>query len=97
VYAPGSPAGARDTRLLRRLARAGLRAEGLSLTATTVRPVDRSAGRVRLAVTDLMPTYRLVDAGGTVVERRAGRGPRSWTVELAPVGQGWRVYDVVRG
>ncbi len=97
VYAPGSPALARDTRVLRRLAGAGLRAEGLRLTPTTVRPVGSSAGRVRLAVTDLMPAYRLVDAGGTVVERREGRGPRSWTVELAAVGHGWRVYDVVRG
>ena len=97
VYAAGSPALARDTRVLRRLADAGLRAEGLRLTTTTVHPVGRSAGRVRLAVTDLMPAYRLVDAGGTVVERRVGRGPRSWTVELAADGQGWRVYDVVRG
>jgi hypothetical protein len=97
VYAPGSPAMARDTRVLRRLTDAGLRAEGLRLTTTTVQPVGRSAGRVRLAVTDLMQAYRLVDAGGTVVERRVGRGPRSWTVELAADGQGWRVYDVVRG
>lgn len=97
VYAPGSPALARDTRVLRRLTDAGLRAEGLRLTPTTVQPVGRSAGRVRLAVTDLMPAYRLVDAGGTVVERREGRGPRSWTVELAAAGHGWRVYDVVRG
>jgi hypothetical protein len=97
VYAPGSPALARDTRVLRRLADAGLRAEHLRLTATAVRPVGRSDGRVRLAVTDLMPPYRLVDAAGTVVARRDGRGPRSWTVELAAVGPGWRVYDVVRG
>jgi hypothetical protein len=87
----------RDTRVLRRLADAGLRADGLRLTATTVRRVDSTAGRVRLAVTDLMPAYRLVDRAGAVVERRDGRGPRSWTVELAPVGRGWRVYDVVRG
>ena len=57
----------------------------------------RSAGQVRLAVTDVMPAYRIVDEGGTVVERRPGRGSRSWTVVLARDGERWRVYDVVRG
>ena len=44
-----------------------------------------------------MPAYRIVDEGGTVVERRPGRGGRSWTVVLARDGERWRVYDVVRG
>jgi hypothetical protein len=106
VYAPGSPALRRDTRVLGRLTAAGLRAEGLTLTATSVERVGRAervervgrpGRRVRLAVTDVMPAYRLVDAGGTVVERRAGRVARSWTVDLVRTREGWRVYDVVRG
>ena len=97
VYASGSPALQRDTAVLRRLIAAGLRAEGLRLAATDVAVAGRSAGQVRLAVTDVMPEYRIVDDGGTVVERRPGRGTRSWTVVLARDGERWRVYDVVRG
>jgi eukaryotic-like serine/threonine-protein kinase len=97
VYAPGAPALRRDQQVLGRLAAAGLRAQGLRLSPTSVTVVGRSAGRVRLAVTDLMPAYWLVDEGGTVVEQRPGRATRSWTVLLARAGGQWRVYDVVRG
>ncbi len=97
VYAPGAPALHRDQRVLARLTGAGLRAEGLRLTATSVAAADRSEGRVWLAVTDVMPPYRLVDAGGAVVAERPGRGARSWTVVLARAGGRWLVYDVVRG
>lgn len=97
VYAPGGPALGRDAAVLRRLTDAGLRAEGLRLAATRVAVQERSAGQVRLAVTDVMPGYRLVDEGGAVVERRPGRGSRAWTVVLARDGAAWRVYDVVRG
>ncbi len=83
--------------MLRRLTAAGLRAEGLRLAATDVAVAGGSAGQVRLAVTDVMPEYRIVEDGGTVVERRPGRGTRSWTVALARDGERWRVYDVVRG
>jgi hypothetical protein len=97
VYAPDAPALRRDTVALRRLSAAGLRAQGLRMAATSVDLAGRSAGRVRLAVTDVMPAYRLVDHGGTVVEHRPGRGARSWLVVLARDGERWRVYDVERG
>jgi eukaryotic-like serine/threonine-protein kinase len=97
VYAPGAPALHRDQQVLARLRGAGLRAEGLRLTATSVATADRSPDRVRLAVTDVMPPYRLVDVGGAVVAERPGRGARSWTVVLARAGDRWLVYDVVRG
>jgi hypothetical protein len=97
VYAPGAPALSRDAAALRRLSGAGLRAQGLRLAATKVDLAGRSDGRVRLAVTDVMPAYRLVDEGGAVVERRPGRGARSWMVVLARDGERWRVYDVARG
>ena len=91
------PALRRDDAVLRRLTAAGLRAQGLRLSARAVAVQQRSAGQVRLAVTDVMPAYRLVDDRGAVVERRPGRGSRSWTVVLARDGESWRVYDVVRG
>ena len=97
VYATDAPAWDRDAAVLRRLTAAGLRAQGLRLAATRVAVAGRSAGQVRLAVTDVMPAYRIVDEGGTVVERRPGRGTRSWTVVLSRDGERWRVYDVVRG
>jgi hypothetical protein len=97
VYAPGAPALSRDQHVLERLTGAGLRATGLRLTATSVVTAARSADRVRLAVTDVMPPYRLVDTGGAVVADRPGRGVRSWTVVLARAGGRWLVYDVVRG
>jgi hypothetical protein len=97
VYAADGPALRRDVAVLRRLTEAGLRAQGLRLSARDVAVQARSAGQVRLAVTDVMPAYRLVDERGAVVERRPGRGSRSWTVVLAREGAGWRVYDVVRG
>jgi hypothetical protein len=97
VYAPGAPALHRDQQVLARLIAVGLRAQGLCLTATSVATADRSPDRVRLAVTDVMPPYRLVDVGGAVVAERPGRGARSWTVVLARAGGRWLVYDVVRG
>ena len=96
VYAPGAPALGRDRSALRQLAATGLRADGLRLVAVEVRRLDRDAGRVRLRVEDVMPAYRLVDQAATVVESRPGRGRQSWTVTLARVGSGWRVYDVER-
>jgi hypothetical protein len=97
VYATGAPALARDRSALAALTGAGLRAQGLRLTATSVVVRRRAGGRVRLAVTDVMPPYRLVDAAGVVADRRPGRGAASWTVVLSRDHGRWRVYDVVRG
>jgi hypothetical protein len=98
VYAADAPALRRDRAVLQRLADAGLHADGLRLRATRVVQTSRSGDRVWLAVTDLLPPYRLRDAGDAVVERRPGRGERSWTVVLErQQGEGqWRVYDVLR-
>jgi hypothetical protein len=97
VYAPAAPALRRDRRALHELTRAGLRAFGLRLTTTSVRLRARTAGQVQLAVTDQLQSYRMVDDDGHVVQRRPGRGERSWTVVLARSGDRWRVYDVLRG
>lgn len=96
VYSAGSPALGRDEAALAQLTGSRLHAEGLRLTVTDVALRSRSAGRVRLAVTDVMPSYRVVDEGGTLVEHRRGRGPASWSVVLTRDDGRWRVYDVVK-
>ena len=96
VYAPSAPALRRDRHALAEITDVGVRARGLHMTAGRVRVMARTPDRVRLRVTDVMPPYALVDADGAVVERRAGRGERSWSVVLVRVGAVWRVYDVLR-
>ena len=97
VYVPGSPAQRRDRAALRRLARAGLRADGLRLDTVALRVLRTSATTVRLQVTDVLAAHRLVDGEGAVVQERAGRGEATWAVALRRVDGRWLVYDVARG
>lgn len=97
VYVPGSPANRRDESALRRLARSGLRVDGLRLDTVALRVLRESATTVRLQVTDVLAAHRLVDRDGAVVQERAGRGEATWTVTLSRVDGRWRVYDVARG
>lgn len=96
VYAPGAPALRRDRSVVGRLAAAGLRARGLRLSAVEIERIAQDARRVRLRVEDVLSAYRLVDATGTVVESRPGRGRMRWTVTLQVDGERWKVYDVER-
>jgi len=97
VYQPGSAPLARDLRRLRALRAAGARAEGLRLAVVDVRLLLERRQQVVLRVVDRMRPYSLVSADGTVLERRAGRGPMAWRLRLqrhAP--QGWRIAGVTR-
>ena len=97
VYATRSPALRRDRRAVRDLVAAGLRAVGVRLRAVDVRVVSTAGDQVRLAVTDELAAYRLLDARtGRVVERRPGRGTARWVLTLVRRPDGWRVWDVVR-
>ena len=97
VYAAGSPALRRDRRAVRDLAAAGLRAHGVRLRAVDVRVVSTAGDEVRLAVTDELAAYRLLDARtGRVVERRPGRGRSRWLLTLVRQPAGWLVWDVAR-
>jgi hypothetical protein len=96
VYAADGPALSRDRAAMTRLAHAGLRAEGMRLATVEVTERSRAPGRVRLRVADVLRSYRLVDRAGRVVDVRAGRGLRRWTVTLARAGGRWKVYDVAR-
>lgn len=50
---------------------------------------------VRLRVTDTMSEYQLVDAAGTVVERRPARGLRTWFIDLERSGHArWKLQRV---
>jgi hypothetical protein len=97
VYVPGSPASRRDESALRRLARSGLRVDGLRLDTVALRVLRESATTVRLQVTDVLAAHRLVDRDGGVLQERAGRGEATWAVTLSRVDGRWRVYDVARG
>ena len=97
VYAAGSPALRRDRRAVRHLVAEGLVADGVRLRAVDVRVVSSADDEVRLAVTDELAAYRLLDARtGEVVERRPGRGRASWLLTLRRLPDGWRVWDVAR-
>jgi eukaryotic-like serine/threonine-protein kinase len=97
VYADGSPALRRDRRAVRQLAAEGLRAAGVRLRVVRLRVVRAAGERVRLAVTDELAAYRLLDARtGSVVERRPGRGPAHWLLTLTRQPAGWRLWEVTR-
>lgn len=97
VYQPGSPPLARDLRRLAALRAAGARAERLRLAVVDVRPLLERRQEVVLRVVDRMRPYSLVGADGTVLERRAGRGPMAWTLRLQwNAAHGWRIAGVTR-
>jgi len=78
----------------------GLRAVGLTFTVTDVQVVSERADRVDLVVTDTLPSYRLVDSGGTPVQSVAGRGSTTWAITLRTAGRGrvpWRFASVSPG
>jgi hypothetical protein len=97
VVVRGCPARGGVVGALRRLARSGLRVDGLRLDTVALRVLRESATTVRLQVTDVLAAHRLVDRDGGVLQERAGRGEATWAVTLSRVDGRWRVYDVARG
>ncbi|MDQ1642788.1 MAG: hypothetical protein QOJ90_2139 [Actinomycetota bacterium] len=96
VDAPGSPALRRDQALLSRLGAEGLTAGGVRLRASSVRLTRGTGIRAELTVVDSLLPYWLVAKDETVATARPGRGPQRWSVTLARVSAGWRVFDVRR-
>ena len=95
VYAPRSAALAADRHLLLSLGRRGLRASGYWITTLAVRPVVVMPEQATLRVTDAIPAYALVDAGGHVVQTMATRSSRTFTMRLVrKVGAGWRISGI---
>jgi hypothetical protein len=97
VYAPSSPGGAADARLVRALAAAGRTAEGVRHHVSVVDEVAVDAERAELRVVDRLGAYDVRDAAGAVVARRPGRGETVQLVRLALTDAGWRLVDVRPG
>lgn len=96
VYAEGSAPLAVDVAAIRAMSAARAHPDGLRLEIESVRVLRRTPERTTLQVIDRLPPYDLVAADGRLLERRAGRGPVSWLVELVPAGAGWRITGVTR-
>lgn len=97
VYAAGSPPLGVETASIQRLAAAGARADGLRLEIDSTGLVRRTPAGVTLRVVDRMPAYEILSADGRVLERRSGRGPVTWLVDLVPAGDGWRIAAIAPG
>ena len=96
VYAPGSPALARDRLRVAQLRDAGFTAHGVRLDTRSVRVVSSSPDTAVLRVVDVMPPYRLVGRQGRTTASRPGRPAEQWSVTLVRAGASWRVHDVRR-
>jgi hypothetical protein len=97
AYIPGAPAGDRDARSLAALVGDGRSIEGLSLTPTTIAPLEVNADRAVLRVVDTMAPHVVTQRGSGATETRPGRGERAWTVILARSKGQWLVWDVLEG
>ena len=97
AYAPGAPAADRDARSLAALVAQDRRIDGLSLTPTTIAPLEVTADRAVLRVVDTMAPHVVTQRGSGAQETRPGRGERTWTVILARSGSRWLVWDVLEG
>jgi len=96
VYVAGSAPLATDTASIRRLAAAGARVQGLRLDVRSVQIFRRTPVGTTLRIVDQLPAYQILYADGRVRERRPGRGPLTWLVELVPAGDGWRIAAMTR-
>jgi len=94
VYVDGSAPLERDAAALGDLSTVDVRAIGLRLVVDDVSVVQIDDDEVVLRVVDRMPGYRLVDAEGSVVEVRPGRGPAAWLVTLRRSAEGWKIAAV---
>jgi hypothetical protein len=93
VYSPGAALTLERERVAG-LAAAGERIVGLRPRYTALRVTTATPARVTLALTDVLPAYRRLDARGSVVEQYAGRGPAGWSLTLRRVGAEWRIESV---
>lgn len=94
TYAPGSPGLASDTALLQALVDRRQTAYGVRHEVRRVEVLEQAPEHARLQVVDVLPAYDVLDAEGEVVSHRPGRGERSFVVELARTGGGWRLVEV---
>jgi hypothetical protein len=91
--APGSPALAQDTAVLRELAESGRSWQGVALQVTSARTVSHSAGRATLDADVGTAAYRVVDAAGRA-ERHAAVAGGPLRFELVWSAGRWRVESI---
>ena len=95
LYSPGSWAGARDVRLLRRYAERGLVVRGLRMQVLDVEVLASAPGTLRLRVVERLAGATVVD-GASQVALPIGRA-RSRVLTFDDAGKGWRVRSARRG
>ncbi len=91
VDEPGSAAHGTDAALVRRLAAARLRLDGLRFTVGAVRVERRDGSAVTVTARVATSAHRLVRADGTVVTTVPATAPRVVRLVVVRVGDGWRV------
>ncbi len=94
VYPPGSPMLVADAALLGQLSLVGRRAVGLRHRIGAVRPVELTAGSVRLRVSEGLTGYAITDLAGHTIERRPAAGLASRDLLLRRGPAGWQVESV---
>lgn len=97
VYAAGSPALEAESAVIRQLAGASARPDGLRLDVESATLVRRTPAGVTVRVVDRLPAYLIIGSGDRVLERRPARGGATWQVDLVPGGDGWRIVTVRPG
>ena len=90
----GGPAHVEDLKAFDAMRARSAYAQGLSPRVERVAVVAAEATRAVLRVTDSLPPYWFVDAGGRVLKRAAGRGRAVQDVTLVHTPGGWRVLAV---
>lgn len=92
----GSAALRRDDQIRTVLVRQGLHADGFAIHVVTATALSATSSTARLAVTDTMDAYSLLDSAGRVVVRQPARPERRWVVTLRLARDGWRYVDTAK-
>ncbi len=94
TYAPGSPALAGDTAVLRELAAQGRTARGVRHRLRSVRQTAFDGTTARLRVRDVLEPYEVLGPDGAVVEERPARAEADFEVVVVRTGAGFRLREV---
>ncbi len=89
VYLPG-PLLAQDSALLARVVPTGCQLVGVRTTYSAVRATRETGGRIAVTATAVLAPSTLT-CGGTRSASAAGAGPTALRIELAPLGDGYRI------
>ncbi len=94
VYVVESVDRAPDAALIQSLRSGHAKVAGAAHDIARVTVTSRSAGKVRLAVTDSLRSYRILDESGKTLGTTAARSTSTHTVDLREVAGAWRIVDI---